>query len=473
MKSVKNIKVKAGSKNTKKKSSSSSSKSQSMVPAHIESFYDDINRIALNESIKRGEEDSGIKFSDNDKKTMKEIIDGKSLVEVTIPHFEYKIGDYNEKLRKVDKNLELLGKMLKLKNKLLSHQIEKLNDLNNQCIELIENEKKENISENIDLKSLEGHSQIEKFEDLYEEYTKKYLELIGKLNNFIKIYQQHSQAINEGYSSNEHKLEVESEIADKNARDLIESLNLEESKKKTKSKTKKKRGGSKKSLSSSSSKKQTSSSLSEVLKTIEDINLEERIKEAEEKQGHKFSEKDIARINEINSDPEKGSQLLIEDNINFMSNSIESYIELQKKIKEFHLYLLNITQKQTKLKKKLTNHIIEKKTELDKIIETMQDQHTTIVKSLNLESKFIKESPKRVEFEELFENFIQTFNKLINEFNEFKKLYNLHIESIIEGYSSNEYKLQVESEIAEKNARELIESLNLEEKPKKSKKKGK
>ena len=471
MKSVKNIKIKAGSKKTKKKNSSSSSKSESMVPAHIESFYDDINRIALNESIKRGEEDSGIKFSESDKKTMKEIIDGKSLVEVTIPHFEYKIGDYNEKLRKVDKNLELLGKMLKLKNKLLSHQIEKLNDLKNQCIELIENEKKENISENIDLKSVEGHSQIEKFEDLYEEYTAKYLELIGKLNNFIKIYIQHSQAINEGYSSNEHKLEVETEIADKNARDLIESLNLEESKKK--SKTKKKRGGSKKSLSSSSSKKQTSSSIAEVLKTIEDINLEERIKEAEEKQGHKFSEKDIARINEINSDPEKGSQLLIEDNINFMSNSIESYIELQTKIKEFHLYLLNITQKQTKLKKKLTNHIIDKKTELDKIIETMQDQHTTIVKSLNLESKFIKESPKRVEFEELFENFIQTFNKLINEFNEFKKLYNLHIESIIEGYSSNEYKLKLESEIAEKNARELIESLNLEEKPKKTKKKGK
>ena len=49
----------------------------------------------------------------------------------------------------------------------------------------------------------------------------------------------------------------------------------------------------------------------------------------------------------------------------------------------------------------------------------------------------------------------------------------INIESIIEGYSSNEYKLQVESEIAEKNARELIESLNLEEKPKKSKKKGK
>ena len=471
MKNVKNIKIKTGSKKTKKKNSSSSSKSESMVPAHIESFYDDINRIALNESIKRGEEDSGIKFSESDKKTMKEIIDGKSLVEVTIPHFEYKIGDYNEKLRKVDKNLELLGKMLKLKNKLLSHQIEKLNDLKNQCIELIENEKKENISENIDLKSVEGHSQIEKFEDLYEEYTAKYLELIGKLNNFIKIYIQHSQAINEGYSSNEHKLEVETEIADKNARDLIESLNLEESKKK--SKTKKKRGGSKKSLSSSSSKKQTSSSIAEVLKTIEDINLEERIKEAEEKQGHKFSEKDIARINEINSDPEKGSQLLIEDNINFMSNSIESYIELQTKIKEFHLYLLNITQKQTKLKKKLTNHIIDKKTELDKIIETMQDQHTTIVKSLNLESKFIKESPKRVEFEELFENFIQTFNKLINEFNEFKKLYNLHIESIIEGYSSNEYKLKLESEIAEKNARELIESLNLEEKPKKTKKKGK
>ena len=228
MKSVKNIKIKAGSKKTKKKNSSSSSKSESMVPAHIESFYDDINRIALNESIKRGEEDSGIKFSESDKKTMKEIIDGKSLVEVTIPHFEYKIGDYNEKLRKVDKNLELLGKMLKLKNKLLSHQIEKLNDLKNQCIELIENEKKENISENIDLKSVEGHSQIEKFEDLYEEYTAKYLELIGKLNNFIKIYIQHSQAINEGYSSNEHKLEVETEIADKNARDLIESLNLEE-----------------------------------------------------------------------------------------------------------------------------------------------------------------------------------------------------------------------------------------------------
>ena len=103
----------------------------------------------------------------------------------------------------------------------------------------------------------------------------------------------------------------------------------------------------------------------------------------------------------------------------------------------------------------------------------MQEQHTIIVKSLNLESKFIKESPKRVEFEELFENFIQTFNELINEFNEFKKLYDLHIESIIEGYSSNEYKLEVESEIAEKNARELIESLNLEEKPKKSKKKGK
>ncbi len=238
--------VKAGSKNN---NSSSSSSSRSMKSKKI-GILDDINTIALNESIRKNENESGIKFTQEEKNKMHQLADGNlNLVEITIPHFEIKIKDYIENIEKINKNLETLEKILKLERKLTKKEIDKLNDLNMQCIELIDYEKKQHISHTIDLNFLEGHSQKEEFEDLFETYKTKYLEMIKKLNDFIKIYGHHSQAINEGYSSNEHKLKVESVLADLYAEELLneeENNKYNKSKKNPKSKKKNRKGGTKK-----------------------------------------------------------------------------------------------------------------------------------------------------------------------------------------------------------------------------------
>ena len=71
--------------------------------------------------------------------------------------------------------------------------------------------------------------------------------MIKKLNDFIKIYGDHSQAINEGYSSNEHKLKVESVLADLYAEELLnEEANNKSSQIKKSTKKRNKKGGTKK-----------------------------------------------------------------------------------------------------------------------------------------------------------------------------------------------------------------------------------
>ena len=145
--------IKAGSKNN---NSSSSSSSRSMKPKKI-GILDDISKIALNESIRKNENESGVKFTQEEKDKMHQLADGNlNLVEITIPHFETKIKDYIENIEKINKNLETLEKILKLERKLTKKEIDKLNDLNIQCKELISDEKKQHISHTIDLNFLEG-----------------------------------------------------------------------------------------------------------------------------------------------------------------------------------------------------------------------------------------------------------------------------------------------------------------------------